>query len=86
MTGLKQDPVQVHFEEIANEIDTYSEGDQAFILWYLLQDYINDAEEKLKSDDIDDYSGVKEYALDCMIREHIKVAKQMREVLFYEWS
>ena len=80
------DPVQEHFEEIANEIDTYSESDQAFILWYLLRDYIEDAKKRLKSDNIEDYESVKEYALDEMAREHIKVGNQIREVLFYEWS
>ena len=86
MELLKRDPVQEHYEEIANEIDTYSESDQAFMLWYLLQDYISNAEERLKSDNIEDYDSVKEYALDEMAREHIRVGKQMRELLFYEWS
>ena len=86
MELLKRDPVQQHFEEIANEIDTYSESDQAFMLWYLLQDYISNAEERLKDSIIKDFDNVKEYALNEMAREHIRVAKQMREVLFYEWS
>ena len=86
MDLLKRDPVQEHFTAIANEIDTYSESDQAFMLWYLLQDYISNAEERLKSDSIEDYDSIKEYALDEMAREHIRVGKQMRELLFYEWS
>lgn len=86
MELLKKDPVQEHFEQIANEIDTYGKSEQAFILWYLLRDYINNAEERLKSDSIEDYDSIKEYALDEMAREHIRVGKQMRELLFYEWS
>ena len=78
------DPVQQHFEQIAEEMDKYSEGDQAFILYYLLQDYINKAEEEL--DRKRDENIVKEFAYDNMLKEHIKVGNEMREVLFYEWS
>ena len=79
-----EDPMQQHFEQIAEEMDKYSEEEQAFIMYYLLQDYINKASEELNRTYNEDI--VKEMAYDNMLKEHIKVGNEMREVLFYEWS
>lgn len=74
---------QLHFTEIAELIDLYSEEDKAFMLWYLLQTYINDTETQLPKIDI---TNATTYAVSEMMRNHIKVAKEMREVLYYQWS
>ena len=75
--------MQEHFTAITEDIDKYHESDRAFILWYLLQDYINDSKDQIKTENIED---VKDYALQTMLMEHIRVGEQMRDVLFYNWS
>ena len=74
---------QLHFTEITELIDLYSEEDKAFMLWYLLQKYIADTEEQLPEIDV---NNATTYAVANMMDKHIKVAKEMREVLFYQWS
>ena len=80
------DNMQAHFETIAEDIESYHEDDKAFILWLLLREYIESCQKELKREDIEEYSDVKEYAMDLMLREHVKVGEQMRDVLFYQWS
>ena len=74
---------QLHFTEIAELIDLYSEEDKAFMLWYLLQIYIKDTETQLPKIEVDNATT---YAVSEMMRNHLKVANEMREVLFYQWS
>ena len=76
---------QEHYCEIAELISTYNETDRAFMLWYLLQDYINDTVEEQKKYN-EDKADVKEYALHEMLRTHKIVAEQMRDLLYYKWS
>ena len=35
-----RDLQQMHFTDISDMLDDYSENDRAFMLWLLLQDYI----------------------------------------------
>ena len=74
---------QLHFTEIAELIDLYSEEDKAFMLWYLLQIYIKDTETQLPKIEVDNATT---YAVSEMMRNHLKVANEMREVLYYQWS
>ncbi len=78
-----EDLMQQHYTEISDMIDEYSESDKAFMLWYLLQIYISDTETQLPKIDIENATT---YAVAEMMRNHIKVAREMREVLFYQWS
>ena len=72
---------QLHYTEVTEMLDMYSETDQAFMLWYLLQRYIEDVDKQEKKQDM-----VQEYALTEMLKIHRLVAEQMREVLYYKWS
>lgn len=71
---------QTHYTEIANAIDSYTDTDRAFILWYLLQEYdrlsgMEEVSEEPKT--------VSDYAVSVMSLRHHKIAEEMRDVLFY---
>lgn len=74
---------QDHFTEITEEIDKYAKTDRSFILWYLLEEYIEDAEKELGNLPV-----VKEtkqdYAVALMCERQIKEAEEIRDILFYE--
>lgn len=74
---------QLHFSEITELIDLYSEEDKAFMLWYLLQTYIEETKEQLPKIDVNNATS---YAVTEMMNQHIKIAEQMREVLYYQWN
>lgn len=74
---------QLHFTEITELIDLYSEEDKAFMLWYLMQKYIEDTKNQLPEIDV---NNATTFAVTQMMNNHIKVAEEMREVLFYQWS
>jgi len=80
-----RDLQQIHFTDISDMLDDYSEDDRAFMLWLLLQDYIKSIEEEQKDYD-DSKATVKDYALQVMLAKHKTVAEEMREVLYYKWS
>ena len=75
-----------HFMEIADTIDSYSEQDQAFMLWYLLQDYqkfvCNAAlKERIYTEKSD--MPIHDYALSELLGSHDRFAREMREILYY---
>ena len=75
-----------HFMEIADTIDTYSEQDQAFMLWYLLQDYQKFVcSEALKEHIHTEKSDmpIHDYALSELLGFHDRYVKEMREILYY---
>ena len=82
MTRVEEELKQLHFTEITDLIDLYSEEDKAFILWYLMRKYIEDTKNQLPEIDV---SNATTYAVTQMMRNHIKVAEEMREVLYYQW-
>lgn len=82
---MTMDLQQMHFTDISDMLDDYSENDRAFMLWLLLQDYINSIEEEQKDYD-ESKTTVKDYALHVMLKNHRMVAREMREVLYYKWS
>lgn len=82
---MTMDLQQMHFTDISDMLDDYSENDRAFMLWLLLQDYINSIEEEQKDYD-ESKATVKDYALQVMLKNHRMVAREMREVLYYKWS
>jgi hypothetical protein len=83
MTGT--DLREMHYNDISDMLDDYSEDDRAFMLWLLLQDYINSIEEEQKNYD-ESKATVRDYALQVMLGKHKTVAEEMREVLYYKWS
>lgn len=83
MTG--KDLKQMHLTDLSDMLDDYSEEDRAFMLWLLLQDYINSIEEEQKDYD-ESKATVRDYALQVMLGKHKTVAEEMREVLYYKWS
>lgn len=74
---------QLHYTEITELLDLYSDQDQAFMLWYLLQIYIKETKEQLPKVDVNDATS---YAVAHLMSNHIKVAEEMREVLYYQWN
>lgn len=82
---MTMDLQQMHFTDISDMLDDYSENDRAFMLWLLLQDYINSIEEEQEDYD-ESKASVKDYALQVMLKNHRMVAREMREVLYYKWS
>lgn len=83
MMRAEEELKQLHFTEITELIDLYSEEDKAFILWYLMQKYIEDTKNQLPEIDV---SNATTYAVTQMMCNHIKVAEEMREVLYYQWN
>ena len=80
-----RDLQQMHYTAIDDMLDDYSESDRAFMLWDLLQDYIEDIDKEMYSYN-ENTATVKEYAMYQMFRTHKIVAEQMRDILYYKWS
>ena len=72
---------QEHFTMIAEALDRYSKSDQNFILWYLLQSYIEDMNDTIKAND--DPKSVEQYIFWEKAVEQKKAAEGMREILYY---
>ena len=80
-----RDLQQMHYTDISDMLDDYSESDRAFMLWLLLQDYINGVEEEQKNYE-ENKATVRDYALQVMLRKHKTVAEEMRDILYFQWS
>lgn len=75
-----------HLMEIADTIDTYSQQDQAFMLWYLLQDYqkfvgSEALKERIRTEKSD--MPIRDYALSELLGFHDRFVKEMREILYH---
>ena len=80
-----RDLQQMHYTAIDDMLDDYSESDRAFMLWDLLQDYIEDIDKEMYSYN-ENTATISEYALHQMFRTHKIVVEQMRDILYYKWS
>lgn len=80
-----EEMMENHYRELDNLLEEFSETDRAFMLWILLQDYIDDCE-KEDNEYYDSNTDVSRYALHEMLRTHKLVAEQMRNILYYKWS
>lgn len=80
-----QDTMQMHYADISDMLEDYSESDRAFMMWILLQDYINSIEEEQKKYN-ENKATVRDYAYQVFLNKHKIVAEEMREVLYYQWS
>lgn len=74
---------QEHFYNIAETIDEYADVDKGFMLWYLLGNY----RERLSSElaDAPAVFGTKQEYLEYkMMKDHLRYAEEMREILMYD--
>lgn len=80
-------------KELEDKVDDLSKYEQDFLLWCLLQNYINDCENELeKNTKLTGLGGEEiirepktrsEYATMIMLNNHARVAKEIRDVLAY---
>ena len=76
-----KDPMQEHFQEIAEEMDEYSKQDRQFILWYLMQDFIEEMERDAGKYEFPE--SVEEYLKHDMAIRLKKSANEIRDILYY---
>lgn len=67
------------YQELADKLDTYTDNDKSFMLWYLLGNHRHRLSEKeiLNREATD----IKEYAIKRMILDHMKSIEEIRDIL-----
>ena len=79
--GIEKE-MQKHYDELAETMDEYGKGDRSFILWYLLQDYIEDTQKELDALPVE--KDKRQFAIAVICERQIKAAEEMREILMYD--
>ena len=67
------------YNELTDKLDTYTDNDKSFMLWYLLgnHQYRLSEELKLHSEPKD----ISEYAIRRMMIDHMKAIDEIRDIL-----
>ena len=74
-----ESPEQAEYRVLADMVDDLDEDQANFVLWLLLSRYSEMCEKEIK--ETPNTNTKQEYALITMLKEHRRVAKQMRDVL-----
>lgn len=72
------------YEEITDSIDQLSMRERKFVIWYILKEYYLPALEKEKLKPIEECRTESQYAVQKMFREHIRVGKEVVDVLTFD--
>lgn len=72
------------FEEIALSIDNLSMLERKFVIYYILKNYYIPELESVKLKPIEECKTEAEYAVQKMLQEHIKVGKEVIDVLTFD--
>ena len=72
------------FKDLADSIDQLSMQERKFIMYYILKEYYIPELESVKIKPIEECKTEAEYAVQKMLQEHIKVGKEVVDVLTYD--
>ena len=67
------------YQELADKLDTYTDNDKSFMLWYLLGNHRHRLAEELKLHS--EPKDISEYAIKRMMIDHMKAIEEIRDVL-----
>lgn len=72
------------YGEITDSIDQLSMRERKFVMYYILKNYYIPELESVKLKPIEECKTESEYAVQKMLQEHIKVGKEVVDVLTFD--